>query len=532
MNNNTTTTNGIVNINNSNDSNNFRMIEKVQFRFIDPLLSVKYSSDALGYSLFTTINNSGGGDDSRDDTSSISISSTSTTTSTTQTTTIVVPHDIIERLRQSLLTIMLFECTDNNGYEKRYVIPHLVSNATFYYYTDSCVALQLQTPEDVQQILIGIPPGSNLKIWIETTKVVVPEPSIDTRVVTVPTIAPPLPPPPVPTTDDDHLQRSYDMKAIKHPQKNSSSKPCRFFFRQGRSCQFGENCRFSHVPLEERLCRFFFQQGSCQFGENCPFSHVLLEEMGQNNQQQEHSRIKKTQSAANSGRHDNQDGGYDYYFNRVEHFGFLAGLFICDDDNKDLDHTTKDHSAHDRNENSGSSSSLSSLLSLSLDTKEMKTNSNNNSTAVENTTMTTITQQYLMPSFFDATSTTTTTTTTTSTSMSSSYFNSNSKPFALEFSSSLFQGPEREMVMILESVLNNIVVSDDNNDEDQDVNVDITNHHHHFIANANANANTDHDEGDRSNNNDNDRRKQRRYQQLLAMDWKETTALISSSSLF
>ena len=47
-----------------------------------------------------------------------------------------------------------------------------------------------------------------------------------------------------------------------------------------------------------RPCRFFFRQGSCRNGENCRFSHVV--ETGQN-QQQQHSRNRKTPSATNSG---------------------------------------------------------------------------------------------------------------------------------------------------------------------------------------------------------------------------------------
>jgi hypothetical protein len=562
-------TNGI-NININSNNGNFRMIEKIQFQFIDSLLSVKYSSDAMGCSLFTTINNSGGGDEHTSTSTSSTSTSTSTSTipTTTTTTTIVVPHDIIERLRQSLLTIMIFECT--NEYEKQYVVPNLVANAIFYYYNDSCVALKLQTPEDVQKILTGIRPGGNLKIWIETR-------------VTVP-IAQPV------STYDHKLQRYSNDRRSYHTATNGNGNGDRCLRRRppgiptpilpslslssSSSNDDGDDgddndddvigpCDCNYDRDSSSSGQYYWNTfGYCGYGRgrggkgnnttatspttlsscsttttttssvssssnNTLISDDIVMDVNDEGEDKDNQDVRFLLSLAGCIEDDDQDGGYDYHFNGEAHSGLLPGLSICDDDNKDHDHTNKDHSAHDCNDN-GQSPSSSSLFSSSLDTKEMNTNSNNDSSAVDTTMTTTITQQYLMPSFFDATSTTTITT-----NISSSYVNSNSnsnsKPFALEFSSSLLQGPEREMVTILESVLDNFIVPDDNKDEDHDVN-DDTNHDHVI---ANANANTDHGEGDgdESNDDDENRRKRRRYQQLIAMDWKETTALFTEPNL-
>lgn len=58
-----------------------------------------------------------------------------------------------------------------------------------------------------------------------------------------------------------------------------------FNFRDTGSCNFGEQCRFSHggdtegpsAPRAPGICYKFRDNGSCNFGDNCRFSHAAPE---------------------------------------------------------------------------------------------------------------------------------------------------------------------------------------------------------------------------------------------------------------
>ena len=253
----------------SNHTNNSisMLIEKIQFRFLDPILARKYDSDGMTSALFTVVDNwsydsaynyynyyattctSSEQDEKQDTneekeeeqqcntrTSTSSSSSTATAMATaTPRFTVIVPSNIIERIRQTLLTIMTFECTD--ACERVEVLPRIASTAAFrcelassssslassslpksndsntpaattipaiatskvtrssssststpatttnniagwFGHTTSTTiqqhkkntnnTIELTTAQDVRTILLGLLPGQDLTIWIET----------------------------------------------------------------------------------------------------------------------------------------------------------------------------------------------------------------------------------------------------------------------------------------------------------------------------------------------------------------------------
>lgn len=152
------------------DSIDYTMM--IKFRFLDPLLARMYDSDGMAIALFTFVGFEELSAGKR---------------------TILVPSNVMEQLRTVLLTIMTFDCTNDN--ERKEVLPKIVANAAFFGQvaprgsngdenrdqsshknekSHSTLdrmenTVELRTCDDIQRILQGVCMGDDLKIWIDTS---------------------------------------------------------------------------------------------------------------------------------------------------------------------------------------------------------------------------------------------------------------------------------------------------------------------------------------------------------------------------